>query len=223
MRKFSTTTPDDCGRVVSGLIAEIRSLPQTDISELVPEKTALIIVDVVNGFIREGAMASPLVEDIVKPTARLAEECLKRGIRTAALADCHAPDCAEFASFPPHCVEGTAESELVDELKALDGYFLIKKNSTNGFHEKEFAHALISSPAVDTFIVAGDCTDICVLQLCLTLKTWFTRQNRQSEIIVPINCVETYDSPDHNADFMNIAAYKLMKDSGIKFVSEIKF
>ncbi len=110
----------------------------------------------------------------------------------------------------------------MDELRDKD-CFIIKKNSTNGFHEKEFMHALVSNPTVTSFVVVGDCTDICVMQLCLTLKTWFTAQNRQSEIIVPVNCVETYDSPDHNADFMNIAAYKLMKDSGIKFVSEIKF
>lgn len=83
-------------------------------------------------------------------------------------------------------------------------------------------HELVRKPKVNTFIVAGDCTDICVMQFCLTLKTWFTAQNRTSEIIVPLNCVETYDSPGHNADFMNIAAYKIMKDSGIKFVSEIK-
>jgi len=222
MRKFSTQTPDECREVVSGLIAEIRSLPQTDISEFVPEKTALIIVDVVNGFIREGAMASPIIEGIVPNVAGLAEACKSRSISVAALADCHKENCAEFASFPPHCIENTSESELVDELKDKD-CFIIKKNSTNGFHEKEFMHALVANPAVNTFIVVGDCTDICVLQLCLTLKTWFTGQNRQSEIIVPVNCVETYDSPDHNADFMNIAAYKLMKDSGIKFVSEIKF
>ncbi len=222
MRKFSTQTPDECREVVSGLIAEIRSLPQADISEFVPEKTALIIVDVVNGFIREGAMASPIIEGIVPNVAGLAEACKGRGIPIAALADCHKENCAEFASFPPHCIENTSESELVDELKDKD-CFIIKKNSTNGFHEKEFMHALVANPAVNTFIVVGDCTDICVLQLCLTLKTWFTQQNRQSEIIIPVNCVETYDSPDHNADFMNIAAYKLMKDSGIKFVSEIKF
>lgn len=220
MRKFSTQTPDMCREVVCGLIDEIKNLPQMSVSELIPEKTALIIVDVVNGFIREGAMASPIVEKIVPSVAALAEACRSRGIPVAALADCHKEDCAEFASFPPHCVEGTSESELVDELKDKDCY-VIKKNSTNGFHEKEFMRNLVSRPSVTAFVVAGDCTDICVMQLCLTLKTWFTQQNRAAEIIVPINCVETYDAPNHNADFMNIAAYKIMKDSGIKFVSEI--
>lgn len=222
MRKFSTQTPDICRETVCGLIAEIKELSSMDFSELVPEKTALIAVDVVNGFIREGAMSSPIIEGIIPNVASLMEKCKSAGIPIAALADCHSENCAEFASFPPHCIDGTSESELVDELKAVGGYFLIKKNSTNGFHEKDFMHELVRNPKVNTFVVVGDCTDICVMQLCLTLKTWFTAQDRTSEIIIPLNCVETYDSPDHNADFMNIAAYKIMKDSGIKFVSEIK-
>lgn len=221
MRKFSTQTPDMCRETVCGLIAEIKGLSSMDFSELVPEKTALIAVDVVNGFIREGAMASPIIEGIIPNVVSLMKKCKDAGIPMAALADCHSENCVEFASFPPHCIDGTSESEIVDELKAVGWYLPIKKNSTNGFHEKQFMHELVRNPKVNTFVVVGDCTDICVMQLCLTLKTWFTAQDRTSEIIIPLNCVETYDSSDHNADFMNIAAYKIMKDSGIKFVSEI--
>ncbi len=222
MRKFSTKTPDNCKDAVSGIIEEIKGLPSMSISEFAPEKTAMIVVDVVNGFIREGAMASPLIESIVPNIAELMEHCVKLDIPVVAFADCHKDGCAEFSSFPPHCLENTSESELVDELKKVGGYFLLKKNSTNGFHEKSFMQCLMQNPQTNTFIIVGDCTDICVMQLCLTLKTWFTQQNKSAEIIVPVNCIETYDAPGHDADFMNIAAYKLMSGSGIKFVSEIK-
>jgi len=222
MRKFSAQTPDNCKNAVIALIDEINGLPAMSLSDFAPDKTAMIVVDVVNGFIREGAMASPLVEDIIPETAKLMEKCNKAEIPVVAFADCHKEDCAEFASFPPHCVENTSESELVDELKKVGGYFLMKKNSTNGFHEKIFKQCLIQNPTTNTFIVVGDCTDICVMQFCLTLKTWYTQQDRKVDIIIPVNAVETYDAPGHDADFMNIAAYKLMKDSGIKFVKEIK-
>lgn len=222
MRKFSTKTPENCKEAVCGIIDEIKSLPSMSIFEFAPEKTAMIVVDVVNGFIHEGAMASPLVEDIVPNVASLMEMCNALEIPVVAFADCHKADCAEFSAFPPHCIENTSESELVDELKKVGGYFLLKKNSTNGFHEKSFKQCLMQNPQTNTFIVTGDCTDICVLQLCLALKTWYTQQNKVVEIIIPVNCVETYDAPGHDADFMNITAYKLMKDSGIKFVAEIK-
>lgn len=221
MRNFSAQTPDNCKNAVIELIDEINGLPSMSLSDFAPEKTAMIVVDVVNGFIREGAMASPLVEGIIPEVAKLMEKCNKAEIPVVAFADCHKEDCAEFASFPPHCIENTSESELVDELKKVGGYFLMKKNSTNGFHEKIFKQCLIQNPTTNTFIVVGDCTDICVMQFCLTLKTWYTQQNRSIEIFIPINAVETYDALGHDADFMNIAAYKLMKDSGIKFVKEI--
>lgn len=222
MRKFSAQTPDNCKNVVIELINEINGLPTMSLSDFAPEKTAMIVVDVVNGFIREGAMASPLVEDIIPEVAKLMDKCNKAEIPVVAFADCHKEDCSEFASFPPHCIENTSESELVDELKKVGGYFLMKKNSTNGFHEKIFKQCLIQNPTTNTFIVVGDCTDICVMQFCLTLKTWYTQQNRNIDIYIPVNAVETYDAPCHDADFMNIAAYKLMKDSGIRFVKEIK-
>lgn len=222
MRKFSAQTPDNCKNVVIELINEINGLPTMSLSDFAPEKTAMIVVDVVNGFIREGAMASPLVEDIIPAVAKLMDKCNKAEIPVVAFADCHKEDCSEFASFPPHCIENTSESELVDELKKVGGYFLMKKNSTNGFHEKIFKQCLIQNPTTNTFIVVGDCTDICVMQFCLTLKTWYTQQNRNIDIYIPVNAVETYDAPGHDADFMNIAAYKLMKDSGIRFVKEIK-
>ena len=221
MRKFTNETTDNCKKTAAALIDEINALPALSISGLDPEKSLLVIVDIVNGFVREGAMASPLVEDIIPPVVSLMEKCKSKNIPSVAFADCHANHCAEFSSFPPHCIKDTSESEIVDEIKNAGGYTLIEKNSTNGFHEKSFTDYLEGKSDIDTFIVTGDCTDICVLQFCLTLKTRYTAQNKNINIIIPVNCVETYDAPWHDADLMNIAAYKLMKDSGIKFVSEI--
>lgn len=199
----------------------LSSLTSISLDSLVPEETMLIIVDIVNGFVREGAMASPRVEEIIPTTAELLRRCNSAGIISAALADCHSEDCAEFSAFPPHCIRGTSESEVVDEIKNIGGYELIEKNSTNGFHEEKLRRMIDGSEKLNTFIVTGDCTDICVMQLCLSLKTYFTAADRKCRILIPADCAETYDSPQHSADFANIAAYKLMSDSGIEFVSAI--
>lgn len=220
MVKFSTEAVDTAKKAAENILAEMESLPSINMSEIPAEGTAMVIVDAVNGFIREGAMSSPRIERIVPNIVSLMKKCKEKNIPIAAFADCHGEDCAEFASFPPHCIKGTSESEIVDEIKAEGGYKLIEKNSTNGFHEKAFRDCL-ESCGKSRFIVTGDCTDICVLQFCLSLKTFFTQKNLQSEIIIPLNCVETYDAPYHDAVFMNAAAYKILKDSGIKFVSEI--
>ena len=221
MRKFSDDTTDICVNALKKSMEDIASLPKINISELKPDNSCLIIVDVVNGFIREGAMSDRQIESIIPPITELMKKCKSANIPIIAFADCHSGDCAEFASFPSHCVDGTNESEIVDEIKAEGGYTLIKKNSTNGYHEKEFIKYLQENQNTDTFIVVGDCTDICVMQLCLAIKTGFTAKDRNVNVIVPVNCVETYDAPAHSSDFANIAAYTLMSGSGIKFASEI--
>ncbi len=221
MRKFDEKTITGCVDAIEGLINEIQNLESINFSDFKPDNTALIVVDVINGFIREGAMASSQIESVISPIEKLMKSCNAVDIPIIAFADCHKDGCAEFNSFPPHCIDKTSESELVDELKKVGGYFLMKKNSTNGFHEKDFLQCLIQNPNTNTFIVTGDCTDICVLQLCLSLQTWYNQQNKKVKIIVPANCVETYDAPYHNSYLMNIASYKLMIDSGVKFVSEI--
>ncbi|MCM1330522.1 MAG: cysteine hydrolase [Ruminococcus sp.] len=220
MKKFTSETTETAQKAAGELAAEINALGSMDFSQIPAEGTAMVIVDAVNGFIREGAMSSPRIEEIIPNIVELMKKCKAKSIPIAAFADCHGENCAEFESFPPHCVKGTSEAEIVDEIKAEGGYKLIEKNSTNGFHEQAFRDCLEKN-GKSRFIVVGDCTDICVLQFCLSLKTYFTQKNMRSEIIIPLNCVETYDAPYHEAGFMSLAAYKILKDSGIEFVSEI--
>lgn len=205
----------------ASMIKEINALEPMSLSKLDSKAAMAVFVDIINGFINEGAMASERVGDIIHPNTSLLKMCNENNILSIAFADCHDKTAAEFSSFPPHCVKGTRESEIVDELQAEGGYILIPKNSTNGYNEQKFKDLLECHPEIDTFIVTGDCTDICVLQFCLGLKTFFTAQDKQIQIIVPVSCVETYDAPFHSSDFANLAAYKLLKDSGITFVSDI--
>lgn len=218
--KFSNEAVNTAKKAAGEIAEEINGLEAMSFDQIPAGGTAMVIVDAVNGFIREGAMSSKRIESIIPNIVALMKKCKEKNIPIAAFADCHGENCAEFESFPPHCIKGTSESDIVDEIKNEGGYKLIEKNSTNGFHEKEFVNCLEAN-GKSRFIVTGDCTDICVLQFCLSLKTWFTQKNLRSEIIIPLNCVETYDAPYHEAGFMSLAAYKILKDSGIKFVSEI--
>lgn len=219
--KFTDKPMERITAEAEGMIKEIGTLESLSISKLDIGSTMAVFVDIINGFINEGAMASERVGDIIAPNAELLKVCNEKGILTAAFADCHEENAAEFASFPPHCVKDTRESEIVDELKEQGGYILIPKNSTNGFNEQKFRDLLECHPEICTFIVTGDCTDICVMQFCLALKTYFTAMDKKIRIIIPISCIETYDAPFHSSDFANLAAYKLLKDCGITFVSDI--
>lgn len=187
--------------------------------ELVPDKTALVVIDLVNGFTREGLLQSPRVEIIVPEGARIVTTCKNLGISVIAFADCHPENSPELAVYGNHCQEGTSESELVDELKEIGGYTLIKKNSSNGFLEPLFQQWLELNPQVTDFVVIGDCTDICIMQFCLTLKAYFNMLNRESRIVVPVNAVDTFDFELHHGDLTHTMALYNMSLNGIQIVA----
>jgi len=206
---------------LSSICEELSRLPELKISGLDPERTALVVVDMINGFVREGALKSEYAESIIPEISGLMKLCSEKGIPIIAFADTHTKASPEFDSYPVHCLAGSTESEVVDELKAAADFMLIPKNSTNGFHEPKFLEWLEDNPAVDRFIVVGVCTDICVHQFAVTLKTWFNRQDKKVRVIVPVNAVDTYDLGSHDRMLMNCVALYSMLGNGVEVVEKI--
>lgn len=200
----------------------MEKLPAVQSKELEGKETALIIVDMINGFAREGVLSSPRVEAVIPEITKLSKLVDEIGGSKLAFADCHSDLSPEFDSYPPHCMEGTPEGEIVDEIKEIGGYTLITKNSTNGFLEEEFQKWLKENQDINAFIITGDCTDICVQQFSITLKTWFNMQNKKVRIIVPLNAVETYDLGVHNGELMNLMAQYNMMINGIEIVKAVE-
>lgn len=203
------------------IVETLKAATTLSLRSLEANETVLIIVDMVNGFVKEGPMSSPRIQTIIPAISDLMTLAKEQKIEMLAFADCHEESSIEFTSYPPHCLVGSTESEIIDELKEVGGYELILKRSTNGFLEPAFHDWLKSHPQITQFIVVGDCTDICVEQFVITLKTYFTTLNRPSRIIIPTNAVETYDSEPHAGDFMNVIALYKMQMNGIEIVREI--
>lgn len=195
-----------------------------DLSSMDRERTVFVVVDMVVGFVYSGALASPRVAAIVKNIVELNEKT--KGFKKVFFLDCHESNSKEFNTFPVHCLKGTEEAELIDELKteasAGDETFYIEKNSTNGFMSKGFQDWLNKyENQADNFIVAGCVTDICVLQFVLSLKAYFNENNKAKRIIVPANAVDTYDAGSHDGRLMNIFALYNMHTAGAEIVDKI--
>lgn len=204
---------------------EFSALNTISLSSLNPEETVLIVIDVINGFLKEGAMADTCIATIVTYIEEIMGVCRKLRIPIAAFADSHIEEAEEFEYFPPHCIKGSYEAKLIDELSEFgkyDRFVIFEKNSTNGYLEEEFQKSIETHPNLKTCIVVGDCTDICVLQFCQTLKADFNRLNKACEVIVPLSAVETYNSAGHDSDFMNFISLKLMQNMGITLVKGIE-
>lgn len=177
-----------------------------------PAKAAVLCVDIINGFCTIGPLASPRVQAIVKPITKLFSDCHAAGIRHFILTqDTHAPDAVEFANYPPHCVRDTEESQTAPALLKLpfaNEYVLFEKNSIASHEHTDLDKWLNAHSDVTTFIVAGDCSDLCTYQLAMHLRLRANAaQMRGVRVILPENCAQTYDTPVKTAQKLGIPAH----------------
>lgn len=172
-------------------------------------KKALFVVDMVNGFIKEGAMHDEKIMAIVPVIKERIKEYQNEDVYF--IADTHEAEAIEFNSFPKHCVKGTSESEIIDELKPFV-HHLIEKNSTNTFHALDVE---MMCGKYEAFEIVGCCSDICVMQFALSLKTYLNHCNMKKDVTVIKDGVATYDAPYHCAAIYHDMALKIMEQSGI--------
>jgi nicotinamidase-related amidase len=183
------------------LDAWLADLPTLTSKELFirPEKTALLSVDLTNAFCKTGSLASPRAAALIPPATALMRSAWQSGVRQfLLLQDCHRPDALEFGAFAPHAVCGTAEAEAVDEIKALPSYgkmTILTKNAVVPDENTGLDAWLAERPELDTFIVVGDCTDICAYLLAMHLRGKANAYHLPWRVIVSENCVGTYDLP----------------------------
>lgn len=201
----------------------INAQPEVKFNDFTKDSSALMIIDMINGFVREGALKSERAVKIIPDLVELSKACDKQKITKLAFADNHTHASPEFNSYPEHCIEGSNEVEIIDEIKKIGGYKLIYKNSTNGFLEEEFQNWLKENPNIENFIITGVCADICIQQFSITLKTWFNKLNKKSRIIVPINMTDTYDLDVHNGDLMKITSLYNMLINGVEVVKAVAY
>lgn len=214
-------------------------LPTLSMTEIVgehPERVAVISVDVINGFCYEGPLASPRVAKLVDPITALFKNAHAAGVSHFILTqDTHPADAVEFGSYPPHCVRGTSESETVaafTELPFFNQFQVMPKNSLSSTIDTDFPAWLAAHPEVDTFITVGDCTDLCTYQLAMDLKLRGNAANRPVRVILPADCVDTYDLPvvvaadigavPHDGNLMHLIFLYNMMLNGVEVVAALK-
>lgn len=214
------------------------TLPELPLGQVVdgdPERVAMLSIDVINGFCKEGPLASPRVGRVARPAADLFARGYALGVRNFALTqDAHAPDAPEFQTYPPHCVHGTSESEPVDELKALpffDEVAMFQKNSLSSHLDTGLVAWVRERPRVDRFVVAGDCSDLCTYQAAMQLRLEANVLHLDRRVIVPADAVETFDTPvpvarqlgirAHDGDLHHVLFLHHMAMNGIEIVRKL--
>ncbi|HSM26155.1 MAG TPA: isochorismatase family protein [Anaerolineaceae bacterium] len=220
---------------VDGWMAE---LPIQSLDDLVrnPEKVAIISVDVIKGFCNSGPLSSPRVAGIVDPIVGLMRKAWDKNVRHFILSqDTHEPDAEEFSAWPPHCIRGTEEAETVDEIRNLpffDQMLLLEKNSIASGLNNDLQQWVLDHPEVESYIVVGDCSDLCTYQLAMFLRLDANERQVKRVVIVPEDCVQTYDMTvetakeigafPHPGDFLHAVFLYHMAVNGIQVVRTIQ-
>jgi nicotinamidase-related amidase len=169
---------------------------------------AVLVIDMLRGFLEEGypLYCGEKVRRIIPNIQRLLEQELARGSRVFFICDHHDPDDLEFKMFPPHCIAGTAEAEVIPELAKYPGE-VIPKRRYSAFFGTSLEEKL-NKLKPDKLIVCGVLTDICVMH------TVADARNRDYEVEVPADCVASPDEAAHR-----FALEHMEKVLGAKLIS----
>lgn len=151
----------------------------------------VLVIDMLRGFLEAGypLYCGEDARGIIPYIQQLLDEEVSRGAEVFFVGDSHDPDDLEFRMFPPHCVAGTAEAEVVPELAGYAGE-VIPKRRYSAFFDTPLDDRL-KELKPEKLIVCGVCTDICVMH------TVADARNRDWPVEVPLNCVASFDEEAH--------------------------
>ncbi|MDQ4083380.1 MAG: cysteine hydrolase, partial [Actinomycetota bacterium] len=106
-------------------------VPEYEVHEEVrvdPAKTALIVVDMQNDFVKEGGtLVVPDAEATVPTIRGLLDSARESGIKVVFTQDTHNEGDPEWEIWPEHVREGSWGWEIVEELKPLEDEVVIRK------------------------------------------------------------------------------------------------
>ncbi|XP_076960640.1 nicotinamidase 1-like [Bidens hawaiensis] len=194
-----------------------QEIPMEEESVCMPDDviTGLVLVDIINGFCTIGAGTLAPREpnnqmlEMIDESVKLSTVFCEKKWPILAFLDTHQPGKLEHP-YPSHCLEGSHESDLVPALKWLeresnvsirrkdcyDGYIgSIEEDGSNVFAD------LVKNNKIQTLLVAGVCTDICVLDfVCSTLSA------RNRGFLTPLKDVVVYSRGCATFDFPALVA-----------------
>jgi nicotinamidase-related amidase len=140
-------------------------VPQYEVSESVPvdpARTALVVVDMQNDFVREGgSLRVPDAEATIPAIRTLLELARGSGMKVVFTQDTHTDGDPEWAIWPKHAREGSWGWEIVDALAPHQDETVIRKVRYDGFYGTSLDH-LLRQWGVDTLVLCGTVANICV-------------------------------------------------------------
>ena len=146
-------------------MARTVNVPEYEIHDEVrldPAKTALIVVDMQNDFVKEGgSLVVPDAEATIPAIRALLDLARQSGMKVVFTQDTHTDGDPEWEIWPEHVREESWGWRIVDELAPREDELVIPKVRYDAFYGTHLDHYL-RLWGVDTLIVCGTVASICV-------------------------------------------------------------
>jgi nicotinamidase-related amidase len=165
-----------------------------------PARTALVVIDMQNDFVREGgALRVPDAEATIPAISGLLELAREHGMRVVYSQDTHRDDDPEFGIWGEHVVEGSWGWEIVDEIAPAEGETVLPKLRYDAFHGTPLDH-LLRLWGVDTLVICGTVANICVHYTAASAALrWY-------DVVIPRDAVSALDPFDLEASLRQTAS-----------------
>lgn len=127
-----------------------------------PARTALVIIDMQNDFVRdEGTLQVADAPATIPAIRRLLDLARASGMRVVFSQDTHDPGDPEFAIWPAHVLRGSWGCEMIEELAPIDGELVVEKVRYDAFYGTQLDH-MLRLWKIDTLVLCGTVANICV-------------------------------------------------------------
>ena len=195
---------------------EVPQYRVVDQVELPAKKTAVIVVDMQNDFVKpEGKLYVPTAQATVEPIRRLLERARRSGARVFYTQDTHYDDDPEYRIWGEHVRYGTWGWQIIDELEPQPGDIVVQKTRYDGFYGTPLDD-LLRVYGIEYTVIVGTVANICVLHTAASAALrWY-------KVVVPIDGISALNEFDLHAALRQIDfLYKgtiVSSTDGIRFV-----
>ena len=148
----------------AGATVEVPEIAYKDAIPLPADKTAIVVVDMQNDFVKEGGtLVVPDATGTIAPIQQLLAAGRAKNVPVAYTQDTHVAGDPEWEIWPQHCEAGTWGWQIIDELAPQEGDLICQKSRYDGFYDTWLDHYLTRMWKAEHLVIVGTVSSICVL------------------------------------------------------------
>ncbi len=201
---------------IPGKNVVVPEIPFKDKVGLPAKRSALIIVDMQNDFVKpKGNLMVPAAGETVPRIQKLVELAREADVPLAYTQDTTFEGDPEFEIWPEHCKIHTWGWDIIEELKPLPGDLVCQKSRYDGFYGTWLEHFLSYVWKVKHLVIVGTVSNICVLHTAAAAGLrWF-------HVVLPADGISALTEFDQALTLRQVSS--LYSGDVVKSTADIRF